>query len=315
MALFAEQKQIFRPVCCDRTTAWMQELEQCKEQLPRRVVYFQTASKLTCSFTFNKVPMIHPTAVIDDDADIGDNVRIGPYSVIRAGVSIGEGTHIGSHVVIHGPCKIGRENRIHSFASLGDSPQDISFDNSQHTSLEIGDHNEIREYVSIHRGAAKDDYITRVGSHNLLMAYVHIGHNCQLGNHIVMANTTDLSGHVVVGDYATIGGQSGVHQFCRIGSYSMVGGCSRVAQDILPFVMYAKDAPKSINSIGLKRHGFSTDQIQYIKRAYKLIYRSRSCKEALFLDLVELSQKADDAKGHIELMIREMKASTRGWGC
>ncbi|NRA43016.1 MAG: acyl-ACP--UDP-N-acetylglucosamine O-acyltransferase [Pseudomonadales bacterium] len=254
--------------------------------------------------------MIHPTAVIDPSATLADTVSVGPYAIIGADVSIGAGSHIGAHTVIHGPTKIGQDNQIHSFCSIGDAPQDISFDPSQTTYLEIGDRNTFREYVSIHRGAAKDDYVTRVGSDNLLMAYVHVAHNCQLGNHIIMANSTDLSGHVIIDDYATISGGCGIHQFCRIGRNAMIGGLEKITQDVLPFVMYAKGKAIGINKVGLKRRGFDATSIQQIQRAYKLIYRANIHRDDLPDALRSLAQQGGESA--IETLIEALQQSTRG---
>lgn len=219
--------------------------------------------------------MIHPTAIIDPSAIIGANVAIGPYSVIGAEVEIGDGTWIGPHVVINGPTKIGRDNRIFQFSSIGEITQDLKY-KGERTYLEIGDNNTIREFCTINRGSIQDKAITKLGNHNLLMAYVHIAHDCVVGNHVVFSNNASLAGHVHVDDHVVMGGFSGVFQFCRVGAHSFISTNSVVIKDVPPFVKvsgyYAK--PFGLNSVGLQRRGFSNEIISELKRAYKVIYRN-----------------------------------------
>lgn len=218
--------------------------------------------------------MIHSSAIIDPTARLADNVQIGPWTIIGADVEIGQDTWIGPHVVIQGPTRIGKENKIFQFASLGEVPQDKKFKNEK-TYLEIGDRNIIREFCTFNRGTAQDHSVTRIGHDNLFMAYVHIAHDCQVGNHTIFANNASLAGHVIVEDFATLGGFSGVFQACRIGKYSFASMGSMIDKDVLPFSKvsgyYAK--PFGLNTIGMQRHDFSSDTILMLKRAYKIIYR------------------------------------------
>lgn len=218
---------------------------------------------------------VHPTAVIDPRADIGADVEIGPYSVIGPGVRIGDGTQISSHVVIAENTTIGARNRIYQFSSIGAAPQDKKYD-GEPTRLEIGDDNTIREFCTLNRGTSQDAGVTRIGHHNWIMAYVHVAHDCQVGNHTIFANNAQLAGHVHVGDYAILGGFTVVHQFCRIGAHSITAMGTILLQDLPPFVTASGNSasPHGINSEGLKRRGFSADAIAAIKRAYKTLYKS-----------------------------------------
>lgn len=219
--------------------------------------------------------MIHPTAVVAADARIHESVEIGPYSVIGKGVEIGAGTRIGPHVVVEGPTTIGRENRIFQFASIGDEPQDKKYA-GEPTRLVIGDRNTIRECVTINRGTVQDAGVTQIGNDNWIMAYAHIAHDCVLGDNIILANNVALAGHCVVGDWVIFGGYSGLHQFCRAGAHSFLGKYAGVSQDVPAYVMVGgtPPGPHGINSEGLKRRGFSAEQIANIRHAYKLLYRS-----------------------------------------
>lgn len=218
--------------------------------------------------------MIHPTALIDDSARIGNNVSIGPYTIVGPDVEIGDHCVIGPHVVLRGPTELGQHNRIFQFASVGEDCQDKKY-NGEPTRLIIGDHNVIREGVTIHRGTVQDQGITQIGNHNLLMAYVHVAHDCVVGDHTILANNTTLAGHVHVGDWAILGGFTGVHQFCKIGAHAFTAVNSVVVQDIPPYIMAQghNAVPRTINSEGLKRRGFTAEQILAIKRAFKLLYR------------------------------------------
>jgi UDP-N-acetylglucosamine acyltransferase len=202
--------------------------------------------------------MIHPTAIISPDATLAEGAEIGPYTVIGPDCTIGKNTSIGPHVVIEAHTDIGEACRISQFASLGGAPQDLKF-KGEKTRVIIGNHNTIREYVTINRATSADIGVTIIGDHNLLMAYCHVAHNCKLGNHIIMANAANLAGHIHVEDFAIIGGLTGVHQFTRIGAHSIIGGASAVTKDIPPFVMASGNFAKlyGLNMIGLKRRGFS----------------------------------------------------------
>lgn len=218
---------------------------------------------------------IHPTALIDPQARLGAHVSVGAYTLIGAGVEIGDNTWVGPHVVINGPTRIGRDNRIFQFASLGEMPQDKKYA-GEPTTLEIGDRNTIREFCTFNRGTAQDAGATRVGNDNWIMAYVHLAHDCQVGNQTIFANNAQLAGHVHVGDWAILGGFTVVHQFVRIGAHSMTGMGTILLQDLPPYVTASGNpsAPHGINSEGLKRRGYSSVAIMAIKRAYKALYRN-----------------------------------------
>ena len=254
------------------------------------------------------VNVIHPTAIIDPNARIAPTVDIGPWSVIGPDVEIDEGTWIGPHVVISGLTKIGKDNKIFQFASIGEVPQDKKF-NGERTFLEIGDRNVIRECCTINRGTAQDRSITKIGNDNLFMAYVHIAHDCVVGNGTVFANNASLAGHVFVEDFAILSGFSGVFQECRVGPHSFVSMGSLVDKDVPPFVKvsgyHAK--PFGLNTVGMKRRGFTNDAILMLRRAYKVIYRQglttkfaiealqamvAECTEVqLFIDFIQASQR------------------------
>jgi UDP-N-acetylglucosamine acyltransferase len=219
---------------------------------------------------------IHPTAVISPDAILAEGVEVGPYSIIGPDVHIGKNTIIGPHVVIETQTDIGENNRIAQFASIGGPPQDLKY-RGEPTRVVIGNHNMIREYVTINRATIHDIGVTIIGDHNLLMAYCHVAHNCKLGNHVIMANAANLAGHIHVEDYAIIGGLTGVHQFTRIGAHCIIGGASAVAKDIPPFVMASGNFTKlfGLNIIGLKRRGFTEETIAALKEAYRIVFRSK----------------------------------------
>lgn len=219
--------------------------------------------------------MIHETAIVDPSARLGANVEVGPYTIIGPDVYIGDDTVIGPHVVIKGPTRIGRRNRIFQFASIGEDCQDKKYA-GEPTELIIGDQNIFRECVTIHRGTIQDNSLTSIGSHNLFMAYVHVAHDCVIGDHNIFANAVTLAGHVVVGNWVILGGFTGVHQFCHIGSHAFTAVSSVVVQDVPPYIMAQghNAIPRTINTEGLKRRGFSAEQIMNLRRAYKTLYRS-----------------------------------------
>jgi UDP-N-acetylglucosamine acyltransferase len=218
--------------------------------------------------------VIHPNALVDRSAKVADNVEIGPFTVIGPDVEIGEGTWIGPHVVIRGPTRIGRDNRIFQFSSIGECPQDKKFQ-GELTYLEIGDRNVIRECCTFNRGTAQDRTITKIGNDNLFMAYVHIAHDCIVGNHITFANNASLAGHATIEDYVTLGGFSGVAQRCRMGAFSFASMGALINKDVPPYVKVAEyyARPYGLNTVGLERRGFTSDTILQLKRAYKVIYR------------------------------------------
>ena len=219
--------------------------------------------------------MIHPTAIIHSGAALAGDVQVGAYTLIGEHVEIGAGCSIGPHAVITGRTRIGRNNRIFQFVSLGEAPQDKKYA-GEPTRLEIGDGNTIREFCTFNCGTFQDAGITRVGNDNWIMAYVHLAHDCQIGDHTILANGAQLAGHVHVGDHAILGGFTMVHQFCRIGAHSITAISTVVLQDVPPFVTASGNTaePYGINSEGLKRRGFSLDTITRIKRAYKTLYKS-----------------------------------------
>lgn len=219
---------------------------------------------------------IHSTAVISPEIYLGDDVEIGPYTVIEGKVSIGDGCYIGPHVVIKGPTTIGSNCRIYQFASIGEIPQDLKF-KGEKTELVIGSGNVIREYVTINRGTRGGGGRTTIGKGNFLMSYVHIAHDCHIGNYNILANVATLAGHITIEDFAIIGALSAIHQFARIGSYAFVSGMTGVSLDIPPFVKAAGNRSKlyGLNTIGLKRHDFTDETISALKKAYRLIFRSK----------------------------------------
>jgi len=218
---------------------------------------------------------VHPSAIIDRRARLGEGVSVGPYSVIGPHAEIGDGTWIGAHVVLDGHIRIGRGNRIFHFASLGAPPQDKKYQ-GEDTAVEIGDDNTIREYVTINRGTALDVGVTRLGSDNWVMAYVHFAHDVQIGSHTIFANACQLAGHVTVGDWAIFGATTLVHQFVHIGAHAFTGMGTYLPQDLPPFVTAAGNMarPYGINSEGLRRRGFTAEHIAGLKRAYRTLYRS-----------------------------------------
>jgi UDP-N-acetylglucosamine acyltransferase len=217
---------------------------------------------------------IHASAVVDNQAEIASDVEIGPYSIIGPHVKIGAGSKIGSHTVIEGHTTIGKENVFAHFAAIGGAPQDMKY-RGEPTQLIIGDRNTIREFTTIHTGTSQDEGITRIGNDNWIMAYVHIAHDCQIGNNTIFSSNAQIAGHVHVNDWAIMGGMSGVHQFVRIGQHAMLGGASALVQDIPPFVIAAGDkaSPHGINVEGLKRRGFSSETISALRQAYKVLYK------------------------------------------
>ena len=252
---------------------------------------------------------IDSRAVIDPSARLGNNVTVGPFSVIGPNVEIGEGTWIGPHVVINGPTRIGRDNRIFQFASVGEIPQDKKFHGEQSV-LEIGDRNTIRENVTINRGTADGGGITKIGNDNWLMAYIHIAHDCIIGDHTIFANAASLAGHVRIDDYAILGGFTLVHQFCTIGIHAFCGMGSAISKDIPPYMMVNGNPaqPHGLNSEGLKRHQFSKETQQALRDAYKIIYRSGHTTQEAIKQLSELARSFPEVAN----MQRFLENSQRG---
>ncbi len=256
-----------------------------------------------------EAPLIHPTAIVDPKAELASGVEVGPYSVIGPGVRIDSGTRIGPHVVLRGPTTIGKDNRIFQFASIGEDCQDKKY-KGEPTELVIGDRNQIREGVTMHRGTVQDQGITRVGSDNLFMAYVHVAHDCVVGSNTIFANNATIAGHVHVGDGVILGGFTAVHQFVRIGSYAMTGFCSAVNQDVPAFIMVRGNMAEAhgMNFEGMKRRGYSPELIAKLRNAYKTVYmRGLKIEDAL----AQLEADAAEAP-EVKLFVDSIRASTRG---
>lgn len=252
----------------------------------------------------------HPTAIIHPHAQIACSVTVGAYTVIGENVELGEDCEVMSHVVLGGPAKFGKHNRIFPFASLGQDPQDMKY-RGEVSHLEVGDENIFREFVTVHRGTGEGEGVTRIGSHNLLMAYVHIAHDCRLGDYVIMANGASLAGHVTIGDYATVGAFCGIHQFCRLGAHSFLGSYSVVNQDILPYSKTTAPRPLEVygtNRLGLERRGFSKDDVKELEAAFRLLTRSKlNTTQAL---------EAIESKGfkseHVQALLEFIRTSERG---
>ena len=253
---------------------------------------------------------IHPTAIIDPQARVAESCNIGPYCIVGPDVELGEGCHLVSNVHIEGPTRIGKNVRIFPFTSLGMAPQDLSYA-GEPTRLEVGDNNEIREFVSINRGTVKGRGVTRVGSHVLIMAYTHIAHDCEIGDHVILANAATLGGHVTVEEWAVVGALCPVHQFVRIGAHSYVGGGTTITRDVLPFSKSAaaRDTHAyGINAVGLERRGFSKERVQKIHHAYKVLLTSKlNTSQAL-----EKLKAEPDGGEDVAMLIRFIEASERG---
>ena len=253
--------------------------------------------------------VIHPTAIVDPTAQIDAGCSIGAYSIIGADVSIGASTTIGPHVVVHGPTRVGAGNKVFQFASVGDDPQDLKYD-GEVTHLEIGDNNTIREFTTINRGTEGGGGVTRIGNNNLFMAYIHVAHDCQIGNHVIMANGASLAGHVTLGDYAILAGFACIHQFCEVGEHAFVGLNSVANRDVTPFTMavgnYAE--AKGINKNGLRRRDFSEDTIKALHRAYMNLIRGHGERNKVIEGL------ADDISRHAAVgrLVNFVRDSERG---
>lgn len=252
---------------------------------------------------------IDPRAIIDPSAELGEDVVIGPWTIVGPDVKIGDGTVIYSHVVIRALTTIGKNNRIFQFSTIGEDTPDLKY-KGEPTRLEIGDNNTIREGVTIHRGTVQDNSLTSIGDNNLLMAYVHIGHDCAVGSNCILVNNASLAGHVDVGDWAIISGYALIHQFVSIGAHSFIGAGAYLTQDLPAYVMAAgtPTEPRTINSEGLRRRGFDKDQIAAIKQAYKVLYRQG-------LPLEEALEKMESLAAEqpaVQLMIDTVRASKRG---
>lgn len=253
--------------------------------------------------------MIDPRAIVDPAATIGDDVEVGAFCIIGADVEIGAGTWIGPHTVIRGPTRIGRDNRIFSFASIGEGPQDLRY-RDEPTRLEVGERNVVREYVTLNRGSAHGLGITRIGSDNMFMAYSHVAHDCTVGDHTVFANCASLAGHVDIGDWTILGGFAGIHQFCRMGEHSFASMGSLVNKDVPPYVMVSGNYARSygINKNGLKRRGFAPATIRALHRAYMRTVRARSPQTGDGEEVDRLAGQHPEVKRFLAFL----ESSTRG---
>lgn len=253
--------------------------------------------------------MIHPQAIVDSSATLADDVKVGPFSIIGPDVVIGEGSIIESHVIIKGPTVIGANNHIYQFSSIGEATPDLKY-NGEPTRLVIGNNNVIREGVTIHRGTVQDRSETTIGDENLLMAYVHIGHDSVIGNHCILVNNSALAGHVHIGDWAILGGYTLVHQYCHLGAHSFTGMGSAIGKDVPAFVVVSGSPAeaKTINTEGLSRRGFAKAEIKKIQKAFKIVFKK---KLMLSEALIELENLSDDCP-HITAFIDSLTSSTRG---
>jgi UDP-N-acetylglucosamine acyltransferase len=254
--------------------------------------------------------MIHPTAVIDPGARVDSTCSIGPYCVLGAGVELGEHCELMSHVVIHGPAKIGAHNRFFPFCAIGGEPQDVSF-TGENTRLEIGSHNVMREYVTVNRGTTKGGGLTTIGSHTLLMAYAHVGHDSVLADHAMLVNGATLAGHVTVEEWAVVGALSAVHQFTRVGAHAYIGGGTIVTKDVLPFskcVASRETRTYGVNAVGLERRGFNQERIHKIHHAFRVLLNSKLNTTQALEKLKSESDRGED----VDMLMRFIEESERG---
>jgi UDP-N-acetylglucosamine acyltransferase len=256
--------------------------------------------------------MIHPSALIDPQARLGENVSVGAFSIVGADVEIGDNTWIGPHVVIEGPTRIGRDNRIWQFASIGAAPQDKKF-HGEKARLEIGDRNMIREFVTFNRGTDDGGGLTKLGNDNWVMAYVHVAHDCIVGNNTIFANAASLAGHVTVDDWVILGGFTLVHQFCQIGAHAFTSMGSIINRDVPPYVTVAGSfaEPKGINSEGLRRRGYDSSRIMTIKRAYKTLYKSGFTLAEARDELARAADGAPDVRLMLDFIERSQRSLVR----
>ena len=256
---------------------------------------------------------IHATALVDEKAEIGENVEIGAYTLIGPQVRIGAGTVIGPHCVVEGRTTIGCDNRFFQFASIGAAPQDMKYA-GEPTELHLGDRNTVREFCTFNRGTTQDGGVTRFGDDNWVMAYVHLAHDVQLGSHTILANNATLAGHVQVGDWAIVGGLTGVHQFCKIGAHVMTGFQSHVSQDVPPFMTISGNplAVHGINAEGLRRRGFSRERIALVKQMHRLLYRDGLTLERAREAIAALVGTVEGGDADVAMLLDFLAASTRG---
>ena len=257
--------------------------------------------------------LIHPTAIVDPQAELASSVTVAAYAVIGPGVQVDEGTSIGAHCTLEGPLRIGRDNRIHAHAALGGAPQDMKY-RGEPTALHIGDRNTIREFCTFNRGTVQDGGVTRVGNDNWVMAYVHLAHDVQLGDHTILANNATLAGHVHIGDWAIIGGLTGVHQHCHVGAHAMTGFQSHVSQDVPPFMTVSGNplSVHGINAEGLRRRGFSRERIALVKQMHRLLYRDGLTLERAHEAILALQGTVEGGDADVAMLLSFIAASTRG---
>lgn len=257
-------------------------------------------------------PSVHPTAVVSQDAVLGPGVEIGPYCVIGPKVEIGEGTVLGPSIMIQGPCRIGKRNHFYGHSALGTDPQDLKY-RGEETWLIIGDDNRIREFVTLNRGTATGKGITRIGSGNLLMTGVHVAHDCEVGDRVIMANAATLAGHVLVQDDSTVGAFTGVHQFCRVGVHAFIGGYSVITQDALPFMktvgIRSEAKTYGVNTIGLERKGFDAARLEALKHAYRTLFR----RGLRVVEAVAQLRQGNTLTADVEELLRFIETSERGF--
>jgi len=256
---------------------------------------------------------IHPTAIVESGAELDDSVSIGAYSIVREHVRIGAGTMVGPHCVIEGHTTIGRDNRIFQFGSIGAAPQDKKYA-GEPTELRIGDRNTIREFCTFNIGTVQDGGVTRIGSDNWIMAYVHIAHDCQVGDRTTIANNTMLGGHVHIGDWATLGGATGVHQFCKVGAHVMAGFQSHISRDVPPYMMVDGNplAVRGTNTEGLRRRGFDAEQLRAVKQMHRLLYRSGLTFDDARTAIAALASEIPQAEADVAMMSAFLATATRG---
>lgn len=252
--------------------------------------------------------MIHPTAIIDPGAELGSGVTVGPYSVVGAGVRLGDGCEVHNHVTLTGPAEIGEGNRFFPGACIGGVTQDLKY-TGEPTYLRIGRHNVFREYTTVNRGTLPDT-ATVIGDQNLFLAYCHIAHDCRIGNHVIFSNNGTVAGHVEVEDYVILGGMTAVHQFCRLGKHAITGGCSKIVQDVPPFMIVDGNpaAVRGVNTVGMQRHDYDAEAIRPVKEAYKILYM-RGRNTALALEELDRLAETSPAVAHLAAFIR---SSQRG---
>jgi UDP-N-acetylglucosamine acyltransferase len=255
---------------------------------------------------------IHPTALVAPEAELGENVEVGAYAVIGPGVVVGANTRIGAHAVLQGPTRIGADNEVFPFASVGSAPQDKKY-KGEPTRLEIGDRNVIREFVTLNRGTTKDEGVTRIGDDNLFMAYAHVAHDCRVGSRCVLANNATLGGHVHLDDWVIMGGFSAVHQFCKVGAHAFLANNAAVTRDVPPYVMAVGQpaAAHSVNAEGLKRRGFTPQQIRNLRNAFRLLYRSGLKLADATEQLAAIAEEQPEVRAIVEFLPRSTRSIVR----